>query len=514
MREATNLDDIHFDCPACHGSLVADGNCAGISLSCPHCQKWIQVPYPHGAAEDHAPHNESLRHAVHGVLESELEAARTKLRKAKADLTSLEAKVKASEEEAAGLRERLEKAGSGLREQHLAMEAELISLRAQVGRQADDTNRVKELEEQLEAEKKARNEAEVAARAGQMRLEDYSTIKSELAAAQKEIKQFESKLQNAAHAQEKLKTELAQAHEETIRLQQEGEEQQKRYKTVLSTAHEEKETLEKKVAALEQEHAGREREVSSLVETARNESAARIQALEAGYQSFAAERLALEQAHSETQGQLQSVTAEHGLLQEEKSTLEQKLAALEQKLSRQQNELPQLLETAKAEVQPRIAAIEAERDAVAENLTAAHGRIQELEAHLQKLETERAALQGTHHEASELIQNVSNECEQLRKEKTALEDLVTQHQGESDALRECLAQLQKDSESLSGALSAELQNHQETRATLEESLQQLALLQSAHDERLQLHETLHRSFAQVDEKLAEIRKTFGATSGR
>ncbi|MGC3989518.1 MAG: hypothetical protein QM796_07540 [Chthoniobacteraceae bacterium] len=155
MREATNLDDIHFDCPSCHGSLVADGNCAGISLSCPHCQKWIQVPYPHGADEDHAPQSETLRHAVHGVLEGELEAARTKLRKAKADVTSLEAKVKASEEETANLRERLEKAGSGLREQHLAMEAELTTLRSQASQQTSATSRLQELRNPVGSRKKS-----------------------------------------------------------------------------------------------------------------------------------------------------------------------------------------------------------------------------------------------------------------------------------------------------------------------------------------------------------------------
>ncbi|MGC3989519.1 MAG: hypothetical protein QM796_07545 [Chthoniobacteraceae bacterium] len=347
-----------------------------------------------------------------------------------------------------------------------------------------------------------------------MRLEDYSTMKAELAAAQKEIKQFESKLQNAAHAQEKLKGELAQAREEATRLQQEGEEQQKRYKTVLSTAHDEKEALEKKITATAQEHAHRESEVATLLESARSEGASRIQELEAGYQSFEAERLALHQAHSETHGQLQSIAAEHGLLQEEKISLEQKVAAMEQELQRHQDELPQLLESARAEVQPRVEAIEAERDMVTDHLTTAQARIQELEAHLQKLETERTALQGTHHEAAEHIQNVSTECEQLRKEKSTLEEQISQHQSEAEALRECLAQLQKDSESLSGALSAELQSHQDTRATLEESLQQLALLQSAHDDRLQLHEALHRSFAQVDEKLAEIRKTFNTTEVR
>ncbi|MEI8341144.1 MAG: hypothetical protein WCH43_06360 [Verrucomicrobiota bacterium] len=85
--------DFFFDCPSCKGSLVADDTCVGESTACPHCSKWIQVPPPGNIdLANIEPQQEGVpsRMVIDSILVRELEDARGKFRKLKAEYTELE----------------------------------------------------------------------------------------------------------------------------------------------------------------------------------------------------------------------------------------------------------------------------------------------------------------------------------------------------------------------------------------------------------------------------------------
>ncbi len=47
VPDSIGLDDVVFDCPACHKSLVVDKVAVGHALACPSCGAEVKVPEPH-----------------------------------------------------------------------------------------------------------------------------------------------------------------------------------------------------------------------------------------------------------------------------------------------------------------------------------------------------------------------------------------------------------------------------------------------------------------------------------
>jgi len=74
------MADVHFKCPACEQSLVAEDTAAGLMINCPHCSKPLQIPFPTQDLSD-ARAQKSLSKWINRatILEGELRAAQQRL---------------------------------------------------------------------------------------------------------------------------------------------------------------------------------------------------------------------------------------------------------------------------------------------------------------------------------------------------------------------------------------------------------------------------------------------------
>ncbi len=87
------VTDISFDCPHCHGPLMADSSHVGMTCDCPHCYAQFQVPDGSEVNKDKFVEPQGLRRVLKQVRDQEWEMLRRKLRAAKAHSAELEVEL-------------------------------------------------------------------------------------------------------------------------------------------------------------------------------------------------------------------------------------------------------------------------------------------------------------------------------------------------------------------------------------------------------------------------------------
>jgi len=240
--------DFFFDCPSCKGSLVADDTCVGESTACPHCSKWIQVPPPGNlahavTAESHAEGIPS-RMVIDSILVRELEDARQKFRKLKAEYTELEMQAR--------------KGGEG--------GVEVADLEKQI---AGGQAQLEQIRQQLEGVVKERDllAAEVAAAKAALTL---SLTESEKTNTGKE-----SALENANRELVEIRTQLGALGLERGQIASELEHAKKAAKTERDDFHKEKKKLETQFEAAHRELAAL-REKLGVAESEKKQAASEL----------------------------------------------------------------------------------------------------------------------------------------------------------------------------------------------------------------------------------------------
>src|SRR5579862_1793170 len=133
-----SMTSITFDCPSCEGSLMADDYLFGESVACPHCGKWIQIPFPGGSPSVEVPPpapQDQGRKVMDDILKRQLEETREKLQKVKGEAAKLESSVFRLDGELSEKTERL-KAAEAARE---SIAAELASTKAALEASRNET---------------------------------------------------------------------------------------------------------------------------------------------------------------------------------------------------------------------------------------------------------------------------------------------------------------------------------------------------------------------------------------
>jgi chromosome segregation ATPase len=389
--------DIIFDCPSCKGSLVADATCAGISLSCPHCSKWIQVPYPDGRIPDeHAASAGRLTKALDGVLEKELNDTRMKLRKAKSDAAELEGKLRIAEN----------------------------ALKA---RGEDIANRLAESSSLLDGMKN-----------------EFNAITEERDRLKKEKADTDAQIADANKALEAARRDLETARRELEAARNESGESQKKYKNVIGALEQEKGRLDQEQKA-----------VAAECEKLRGELTQRQAEVEQHARTIAGlnqEKASAEKAGGETTSRIKA-------LEHERDKAAEALVIAGQAVEQSRGEARQILERS-ALLEKDLAQVKKDLAAATEQLTALKTEKQALEQKLAQVTRDADGSKGTlEKEIAEKARVFQAEREKLLREKNQAETSVARLSGQVDALkltndelRQTVEKLRAQNESIDRAL--------------------------------------------------------------
>jgi len=115
-REAVDKEavDLNFDCPLCGKNISIDSRGAGLMITCPDCQREIQVPVPVAEDEDAAPAVVEEADPRVQALQSELAEADNRRERLAAELEAAQKRLGLLERSAAEQRERFEQISAEL----------------------------------------------------------------------------------------------------------------------------------------------------------------------------------------------------------------------------------------------------------------------------------------------------------------------------------------------------------------------------------------------------------------
>ena len=114
LQEAAEKEDvdINFDCPLCGKNISIDARGAGLVITCPDCQREVQVPVPLAGDDEAVPAEDA--DAALPALQSALAEADSRRERLVAELETAQRRVVLLEKSAAEQRERFEQISAEL----------------------------------------------------------------------------------------------------------------------------------------------------------------------------------------------------------------------------------------------------------------------------------------------------------------------------------------------------------------------------------------------------------------